>query len=54
MTSRAAKRVEEREGRPVRVPTPPIVGSPPAASASSSTETATEPADIDTADEERA
>ena len=28
VTSRAARRVEEREGRPVRVPTPPPVGSP--------------------------
>ena len=29
VTSRAAKRVEEREGRPVRVPTPPVVATPP-------------------------
>jgi hypothetical protein len=29
VTSRAAKRVEEREGRPVRVPTPPAVAAPP-------------------------
>jgi predicted PurR-regulated permease PerM len=28
VTSRAAKRVEEREGRPVRIPTPPTVASP--------------------------
>jgi hypothetical protein len=28
VASRAAKRVEEREGRPVRVPTPPVVGAP--------------------------
>ena len=39
VTSRAAKRVEEREGRPVRVPTPPAVttpGSAPLATASGS------------------
>ena len=29
VTSRAARRVEEREGRPVRVPTPPAVAVPP-------------------------
>ena len=29
VTSRAARRLEEREGRPVRVPTPPVVGTPP-------------------------
>ena len=29
VTSRAARRLEEREGRPVRVPTPPTVGTPP-------------------------
>jgi predicted PurR-regulated permease PerM len=29
VTSRAARRLEEREGRPVRVPTPPVVGPPP-------------------------
>jgi predicted PurR-regulated permease PerM len=29
VTSRAAKRVEEREGRPVRVPSPPVVATPP-------------------------
>ncbi len=28
VTSRAARRVEEREGRPVRVPTPPVVRTP--------------------------
>ena len=28
VTSRAARRLEEREGRPVRVPTPPAVGVP--------------------------
>ncbi len=28
VTSRAARRLEERQGRPVRVPTPPVVGSP--------------------------
>jgi len=28
VTSRAAKRVEAREGRPVRVPAPPPVGAP--------------------------
>jgi hypothetical protein len=28
VTSRAARRVEEREGRPVRVPTPPAVTAP--------------------------
>ena len=36
VTSRAAKRLEEREGRPVRVPTPPSVGTPPSAPASPS------------------
>lgn len=35
VTSRAAKRVEEREGRPVRVPSPPSVGVPSSAAASS-------------------
>jgi len=29
VTSRAARRLEAREGRPVRVPTPPVVGTPP-------------------------
>jgi predicted PurR-regulated permease PerM len=29
VASRAARRLEEREGRRVRVPTPPVVGSPP-------------------------
>jgi len=35
VTSRAARRLEEREGRPVRVPTPPAVSAPgaPAVSA---------------------
>jgi predicted PurR-regulated permease PerM len=28
VASRAARRLEEREGRPVRVPTPPVVGAP--------------------------
>lgn len=32
VASRAARRLEEREGRPVRVPTPPVVGSPPGGS----------------------
>jgi len=31
VTSRAARRLEQREGRPVRVPTPPVVGHPPGA-----------------------
>jgi predicted PurR-regulated permease PerM len=35
VTSRAAKRVEEREGRPVRVPSPPSVGVPGSATAQS-------------------
>ncbi len=29
VASRAARRLEEREGRPVRIPTPPAVGTPP-------------------------
>jgi predicted PurR-regulated permease PerM len=29
VASRAARRLEERQGRPVRVPTPPVVGPPP-------------------------
>ena len=29
VTSRAARRLEEREGRPVRVPSPPVVGAAP-------------------------
>jgi predicted PurR-regulated permease PerM len=29
VTSRAARRLEEREGHPVRVPSPPVVGAPP-------------------------
>jgi len=36
VASRAARRLEEREGRPVRVPTPPAVGVPSAAPATSS------------------
>jgi predicted PurR-regulated permease PerM len=28
VASRAARRIEQREGRPVRVPTPPVVGAP--------------------------
>lgn len=43
VTSRAARRVEEREGRPVRVPTPPVVGTPPGGST-------TEPATTDHTD----
>ncbi len=53
VTSRAAKRLEEREGRPVRVPTPPSVGAPgtvPSAPASSSGT----PSEPDTPDEETA
>ena len=56
VTSRAAKRVEEREGRPVRVPTPPAVTTPgsvplatASASASSSPSTAGSAASIDEA-----
>jgi predicted PurR-regulated permease PerM len=33
VASRAARRLEEREGRPVRVPTPPVVGVPAGAQA---------------------
>jgi hypothetical protein len=33
VASRAARRLEEREGRPVRVPTPPVVGAPAGAQA---------------------
>ncbi|MEX1345972.1 MAG: AI-2E family transporter [Candidatus Limnocylindrales bacterium] len=33
VASRAARRLQEREGRPVRVPTPPVVGTPPAGDA---------------------
>jgi predicted PurR-regulated permease PerM len=33
VASRAARRLEQREGRPVRVPTPPAVGTPPGAGA---------------------
>jgi len=36
VTSRAARRLEEREGRPVRVPTPPTVGAPAGGPASPS------------------
>jgi hypothetical protein len=32
VTSRAARRLEQREGRPVRIPTPPAVGASAAAS----------------------
>ena len=58
VTSRAARRVEEREGRPVRVPTPPVVGTPPGgpsptpAAAGEPTEPDPEP-DPDPDDEER-
>jgi predicted PurR-regulated permease PerM len=52
VTSRAAKRVEEREGRPVRVPTPPVVGSPPAVATADSGE-ADAPATSESTDEER-
>jgi len=38
VTSRAARRLEEREGRPVRVPKPPVVGSPPGGPAAPATE----------------
>jgi predicted PurR-regulated permease PerM len=52
VTSRAARRVEEREGRPVRVPTPPPVGSPsaplPTASPDASPEPEPEPTKEDT------
>ena len=47
-----AKRVEEREGRPVRVPTPPVVGSPPAVATADSGE-ADAPSTTETLDEER-
>ena len=51
VTSRAARRLEEREGRPVRVPSPPVVGAAPGGPGA-------EPAipihDHDQTDEERA
>jgi len=48
VTSRAARRVEEREGRPVRVPTPPVVGTPPGGPASTpATDPPSEPDGID-------
>jgi predicted PurR-regulated permease PerM len=51
VASRAARRLEEREGRPVRVPTPPAVGAPTGASASAATKPAPPP---DTASKETA
>ena len=51
VTSRAARRDEEREGRPVRVPTPPVVGSPPAVATVDGVEADAPPAS-DTIDEE--
>ena len=36
VASRAARRLEERQGRPVRVPTPPVVGTPPGSTAAES------------------
>jgi predicted PurR-regulated permease PerM len=38
VTSRAARRLEQREGRPVRVPTPPVVGAPTPSAATRTTE----------------
>jgi hypothetical protein len=54
VTSRAARRLEEREGRPVRVPTPPVVGTPPGGPAVPATEppATTEPDAADDTDEE--
>jgi len=43
VTSRAARRVEEREGRPVRVPTPPPVGGPASPTPAGGTDATTEP-----------
>ena len=43
VTSRAARRLEEREGRPVRVPTPPAVGAPPGGPAAEPTTPTDEP-----------
>ncbi|MEA2027110.1 MAG: hypothetical protein U9O18_10510, partial [Chloroflexota bacterium] len=51
VTSRAARRLEEREGRPVRVPTPPSVGTLPSAPASPSADADTNP-EPDKPDEE--
>jgi predicted PurR-regulated permease PerM len=50
VTSRAAKRVEEREGRSVRVPTPPAVTSAgsPTTTTANATATATQAADAGT------
>jgi AI-2E family transporter len=46
VTSRAARRLEEREGRPVRVPMPPAVGATPGATVTEShASTGAEPAD---------
>ncbi len=43
VASRAARRLEEREGRPVRVPTPPAVGAPAASVPTGTTPTANQP-----------
>ncbi len=43
VTSRAARRLEEREGRPVRVPTPPAVGVPAGSSSMAATAVARTP-----------
>jgi hypothetical protein len=46
VTSRAARRLEQREGRPVRVPSPPVVGAPPGGTATETpTPTATDETD---------
>lgn len=50
VTSRAVRRLEEREGRPVRVPAPPVVGAPPGGPAA---DPATSTHDNDETDEER-
>jgi predicted PurR-regulated permease PerM len=43
VTSRAARRVEEREGRPIRVPSPPPVGAPGTGSLQTAGSTASAP-----------
>jgi hypothetical protein len=47
VASRAARRLEEREGRPVRVPTPPVVGAPAGAQAAGAQALATAGAEPD-------
>jgi len=51
VTSRAARRLEEREGRRVRVPTPPVVGTPPGGPATDPATNADEPDEPDEPDQ---